>query len=89
LFLTLTTSRFPESGHPGVEHLRIAPDQLRTARDVGVEPLRHAVVDRQHVVSDRLDQEQALQLAQFLGHLLQSILYCRIPYAARDHTAEQ
>jgi predicted ATPase/DNA-binding CsgD family transcriptional regulator len=24
LFLTLTTSRFPESGHPGVEHLRIA-----------------------------------------------------------------
>ena len=41
--------------------------ELRPAGEVGVEALDPAVVERQHVVLDRLDQEEALQLVQLLG----------------------
>ena len=77
LFLTLRTMFSGRPLHAGVEHLRVAADQLRTTRDLGIEPLRLAVVDRQHVVPDRLDQEQALQLVQFLGHLLRQVVGLR------------
>ena len=63
-----------EAAHAGVEHLRVAADQLRTTGDLGIEPLHLAVVDRQHVVPDRLDQPQPLQLVQFLRHLLRQVV---------------
>ena len=44
-------------------------DQLRPAGEVGVEALDAAVVQRQHVVLGRLEQEQPLQLVQLLGLL--------------------
>ena len=66
-----------EAVHAGVEHLRVAVDQFRTTRDLGIEPLRLAVVDRQHVVADRLDQQQPLQLVQLLGHLLRQVVGLR------------
>ena len=44
-------------------------DQLRPAGEVGVEALDPAVVERQHVVAHRLDQEQPLQLGSSLGLL--------------------
>ena len=77
LFLTLRTMFSGESAHAGVEHLRVATDQRWATRDLGIEPLRFAVVDRQHVVPDRLDQPQALQLAQLLGHLLREVVSLR------------
>ena len=45
---------------------RVALDQLRPAGHLGFEALDPAVVERQHVVLRRLDQEQALQLGQLL-----------------------
>ena len=42
-------------------------DQRRPAGEVGVEALDAAVVERQHVVLDRLDQEQRCSSASLLG----------------------
>ena len=43
--------------------------ELRPAGEVGVEALDPAVVERQHVVLGRLDQEQPLELVQLVGLL--------------------
>ena len=53
-----------QPSHAAEEQLRVAPDELRPAGEVGVEALEAAVVERQHVVLPGLDQEQALQLAR-------------------------
>ena len=53
-----------EATHAAVEDLRLALHELGPARDVGVEALDPAVVERQDVVLDRFDQEQPLQLVQ-------------------------
>ncbi len=45
----------------------VAPDERRTPGDVGVEALDAPVVQRQHVVLDRLDEEQPLQFVQLLA----------------------
>src|ERR1039458_9136273 len=77
LVLDVQDNVFREATHSGVEHLRVTPDQLRTAGDFGIEALSLAVVDRQHVVADCLDEKQALQLAQLLGHLLREVVGLR------------
>ena len=56
---------------------RVALDELRAAGEVGVEALDAPVVERQHVVLRRLDQEQPLQLAQLLGLLRREVVRLR------------
>ena len=50
--------------HAGEQQLAVAADELRPAGDVGVDALEAAVVERQDVVLDRLDQPEPLQLGQ-------------------------
>ena len=77
-----------QADHAGVEHLRVAADQLRTTCDLGIEPLQLSVVERQHVVPDRLDQPKALQLAQLLGLLLRQIVgLSRVGWGVQLHTS--
>ena len=46
----------------------------RAAGQVGVDSLEQPVVDGQHVVARRLDEPEALQLAELLRHLLGEVL---------------
>ena len=46
-------------------------------REVGVEALGAAVVERQHVVAGRFDQEQAVELGELLGLLLRQVVGLR------------
>ena len=56
-----------DAGHAFVQGERLAvADQVRPARDRGVEPLRAAVVQREDVVLDRFLGEQVLQLLELL-----------------------
>jgi hypothetical protein len=55
-----------EVAHGGEQQLAGAADQGRPAGHVRVEPLGPAVIQREHVVLGHLDQEQPLQLMQFL-----------------------
>ena len=45
----------------------MAPDELRAPGEIGVEPLEAAVVERQHVVLRRLEQEEPLGLRELPG----------------------
>ena len=65
LFLMLST-QFSLTRMPVEQQLGVAADQLRAPGDVGVDPLESAVVERDDVVLDRLDQPKPLQLSQFL-----------------------
>ena len=65
---------FPSPGDTVLQARRCLEEQLRVATDEGrppghgrLEPLRGAVVQRQHVVLDGLNQPQPLQLCQHLG----------------------
>ena len=62
---------------PGEENLRVALDQRRSAGELRHEALDPPVVERQHVVLDRFDQPQPLQLVQLLGHVLHQVLRLR------------
>jgi hypothetical protein len=39
---------------------------VRAAGDVGIDPLEAAVIERNHVVLDRLDEPEPLQFSEFL-----------------------
>ena len=60
--------------HAAEEDLGLSFDQHRAAGEVGVDSLEQPVVDRQHVVACRLDEPEALQLAELLRHLLGEVL---------------
>ena len=66
-----------QPAHAPEQQLRLAADELRAAGEVGVEALDAAVVERQHVVAGRLDQEQPLQLVQLLGLLVGEVVGLR------------
>ena len=74
LFLMLMTQVLGQPPHAAEQDLRVPLDQHRPAGEIRVEPLRQVVVERQHVVARRLDQPQALQLVQLLGHLLREVV---------------
>jgi hypothetical protein len=52
--------------HSGEQELAVPADQLRAAGDVGIDPLEAAVIERNHVVLDRLDEPEPLQFSEFL-----------------------
>ena len=56
-------------GHAGEEDLGVPLDQRRAAGRGGDHPLNAAVVQRQHLVAGRFDQELPLQLGQLVRHL--------------------
>ena len=53
-----------QPAHAGEEQLRVAADERRPSGHRRLEPLGGAVVQREHVVLDGLDQPQPLQLGQ-------------------------
>ena len=63
--------------HAGEQQLAVAADQLRTPRDVGVDALEAAVVERHDVVLDGLDQPESLQLGELLGILCGQVMRLR------------
>ena len=69
LVLDAHDARLGESAHSGEEQLAVPADQGRPPGDVGIEPFRGAVVDRQHVVLHGLDQPEPLQFMQPIGLL--------------------
>ena len=66
-----------EPAHAAEEELRRAADELRPSREVGVEPLEAAVVEREHVVLPRLEEEEALELVELLGLLGREVVRLR------------
>jgi hypothetical protein len=56
--------------HAAEQQLGVALNECRAAGQVRVEALADPVVQRQHVVLDRLDQPKALELAESVGMLL-------------------
>ena len=78
LVLELTTTEFSDRRPmPPKRSWRVAPDQLRPSREVGVEPLDPAVVEREDVVLRRLDQEEPLQLGELLRLLGREVVRLR------------
>src|SRR5918998_2049883 len=69
LVLDVQDARLGEALHPREQGLLVARDVIRPAGELGVDPLIVAVIEGQDVVLGGLDQPQALQLAQLLGHL--------------------
>jgi hypothetical protein len=63
-----------ESAHPLEQHLGVALDQGGAAGDVGVESFPDPVVEGEHVVAGRLEQEQALEFGQLLGLLAGQVM---------------
>ena len=70
LFLMSTHTVLRQPAHAAEQQLGVALDQGGSSGDVGDEALDLPVVEREHVVLDRLDQPEALQLMQFLRVLL-------------------
>src|SRR4051795_6652576 len=66
-----------QAAHPPVEDLGLALDEDRSTREVGVEALDPAVVERQHVVLDGLDQPKALKLRELVGVLSGEVVRLR------------
>ncbi len=61
--------------HAGIDCQRLAPaHQVGTSGDRRVEALGASIVDRQHVVADRLLHEDRLQLLQLLRMLLGQVV---------------
>ncbi len=67
LFLVLMIELSVSRPMPRNRNLPVALDQLRPAGDVGIGALGKPVVQRQHVVLDRLDQPQPLQFVQLVA----------------------
>ncbi len=74
LFLMLITLFSDRRPMPAEQELRVALDQHGAAGQVGIDALDLPVVERQHVVLDRLDQPQPLELVQLLRHLLGQVV---------------
>ena len=77
LFFITTTEFSVSRPMPPNSSWRLPLDELRPAGEVGVEALDAPVVERQHVVLRRLDQEQALQLGELLRLLRREIVRLR------------
>ncbi|MNW55505.1 hypothetical protein D3C74_331650 [compost metagenome] len=58
-----------EPPHPGEQQLAVPVDEGRAPGGLGVQPVRGPVVEREHVVLDRLDEPQALEGVQPFGLL--------------------
>ena len=56
---------------------RLALDQLRPAGEIRVEALERPIVERQHAVLRRLDDEETLQFGELLRVLLRQVLRLR------------
>ena len=65
---------FGEPPHAAEEHLRFALDERRPARQIGVEAFDAAIVQRQHIVLDRFDQELALEFLEHRGILCRDVM---------------
>ena len=74
LVLGVHERAFGKPPHAAEQNLPRALDQLRPAGDVGIGAFGKAVVQGQHVVLDRFDQPQPLQLVQLLRIGLRQIL---------------
>jgi len=61
---------FVQASHAAKEKLGLAPDQDRPAGGVRVHLFGRPIVDGQHLIASRLNQELSLQLVEFLRHLL-------------------
>ena len=82
LVLDVDDAVLGQTAHAGEQQLRVALDQLGPAGQIGVDALDLPVVERQHVVLDRFDQPQPLQLVQLLRHLLRQVVGLRPVLAA-------
>jgi hypothetical protein len=58
-----------EAPHSLVQDLGVALHQAGSFDDVGVHPFPHPIVEREHVVAGGLEEEQLLQLGEFVGLL--------------------
>jgi hypothetical protein len=67
LFFRLINDALGQATHTAEQHLGRAVDQLRPAREIWIETLDAAVVERQDVVSYRFGQPGPLQLCSFSG----------------------
>ena len=66
-----------QPAHAPEQDLAIAVDELRPTGQVRVEALDAAIVERQHVVLRRLDEEQPLQVGQLLGLFRREVVRLR------------
>ena len=82
LFLMLTTLFSDRRPMPANSSCELPLTSIGPAGQVGVDALDLPVVERQHVVLDRFDQPQPLQLVQLLGHLLRQVVRLRPVLAA-------
>ena len=73
LFLIDDDRVLGQPAHAAEQDLRVALDQLRPAGEVRVEALERPIVERQHAVLGRLDQEEPLQLGELLRVLLRQV----------------
>ena len=63
--------------HAREQKLLVSTNELRSAGDVGVDPLKAAIVERHDVVLHRFDQPEPLQFRQFLRILGGEVLRLR------------
>ena len=67
---------------PRNSNWELPPIRIGASREVGVESLHPAIVEREHVVASRFDHEEALELLELLGHLLGEVV-CLGPVVGR------